>query len=412
MWITRIAVAGADLDLDTVLAEVVIRHGRTEFDAGPTSSSAQVTLRGVTHSYANAFRVGVALVIEADSKTRFTGTISDATLDDDELTVIGMGPLASLFRYTVGGPSSTWPAEPWHARVQRVFTEAGIPSLVQLQYRLDWDPTVIAHTATDPPVKLDDYLKVLADTIGAAICDTPDGHVLVQELSVRQRLTPLTWQTTPGTIAWNATDPTCSWEQAITLHALAPTYPDPLPPVTVDPADVFYVPPWQQSLALENSTTVEYGSPRVSVLYEDSASIGLYGRIPGSVSTELANTADANQRAYDRATRRGYPRWFMDSAPLLRGYELALGQVVELSGFPTSSPYSAWNPCLEGWTDTIRGDAWTCELALSHPLLSGVVLTWITTPATIAWNEVDPACSWSQALTVGDLNPALTRAAA
>ena len=58
---------------------------------------------------------------------------------------------------------------------------------------------------------------------------------------------------------------------------------------------------------------------------------------------------------------------------------------------------------LEGWADEISGDTWRMTLCLSDPLLSGLTVPWLVVPADLAWNEVDPATDWTEALTLEDL---------
>ena len=402
MWITAVTLDGLALELDGILADVTIRHGRATIDDGPTASTIQLRLRNMTRPFTGDFRVGVPLTVDADGVRRFTGLVTDASLDDDVLTAIGVGVLATLSRYPIG--AAPWPAEQWSARVQRAFAEAGLTDLLVLQYDDDFDPVLIARgTVEEPPepVSLYAYLQTLATDVGAAIADTPDGKVLVQALNARLKLSTLTWATAPAGVAWNEVDPGLAWEDADAQEDLDPAAGR--PHVVVDPADVLYVPVWEMVDEVENLSEVGYGDD-LSVTAAEPASVALYGERPGGITTQLAGLADATQRASERVTRRAFPRWVIRSVPLLRGYpSLTVGQVVDLTGFPPASPYEDWSPVLEGWTDTIDGDLWLCELAVTDPLLSGVALLWTTTPADLAWNEVDPGCSWAEATALGAL---------
>ena len=98
MWITAVNLDGEPVDLDDALASLVIRHGRSDAFSDPTSSSAQLSIRGMTRADTLPFRVGVPLEVRAgddvdDDFARFTGLLTDAALVDDVLTVIATGPL-------------------------------------------------------------------------------------------------------------------------------------------------------------------------------------------------------------------------------------------------------------------------------------------------------------------------------
>lgn len=558
MWVDRLTIDGRELELEDVLADVVVRHGRTGAYDAVNAATAQVTLLGLARSDTAGFHVGVPLSIAAGGAPRFVGTVTDATLDDDELTVIAAGPLSTLSRYKIG--AGAWPAERWSDRVTRAFAEAGVPELLLLQYDDGWDPLVVARgdDPEQPPatVTLLDYLATLADDVAAAIADTPDGRVLVQQLTYRTMSGVLTWATAPGAWAdavvdtdrlvvdtfetldawegWTDGRQTLELDSTVELGASPPAakvtqlvagafpffglyfWPDPpaivpgrryrlrarllapagqpstyfgvdlynnvagdvyvdglyyyfeptgapqtlaltftapagafnvspgfyiddagivgatmsvddvelvevlpvswadagelgagpLPVLVVDPADVLYVPAWEQALAVENETTVTFGDQE-SVTVAEPASVDRFGSVPGGVATELLELVDAERRATERVRRLAWPRWVITSAPLLRGHPLTIGQVVELSGFPPSSPHASWRPLLEGWTDTIRGEDWNIELALSDAQLSGVQLMWVEIPAELAWSAVAPACSWKDAVTLDALYPPL-----
>ena len=98
----------------------------------------------------------------------------------------------------------------------------------------------------------------------------------------------------------------------------------------------------------------------------------------------------------------------MPAAPILRGLDLELGVPVVLSSLPPAAPFDPWTPLVEGWTDTISGEVWSMELALSDPLISGVTLPWQAIPVEAAyhWNTIDPSTAWIDALTLDDLEVA------
>lgn len=292
--------------------------------------------------------------------------MTDASLDDDELTVIGAGLVSTFRGFEIG--ASSWPAEPWSARVTRIFAEAGLGSLLELHPEPDFDPVLAPRDpATAGETNLADYLAFLAPMVGALVADRPDGTVLVQAIGSR------------------------------TLEAA----------VELDPADVAYAPVWEQQLPAGNVVTVRYQADQgASVTVSDDVSIARYGERPLTIDTAFEQAADASSRASSALYRGAYAHWQMPAAPILRGLDLELGVPVVLGSLPAAAPHDPWTPLVEGWTDTISGERWTMELALSDPLVSGVTLPWDAVPVELAWTTIDQATAWIDALTLDDLEAA------
>ena len=88
----------------------------------------------------------------------------------------------------------------------------------------------------------------------------------MQQLTYRAGVHPVTWGSTPRTIAWNEADRGTSWLEAPELG------PPGLPVLVVDPADVVYAPVWQQTLTVENIVTVGYGDQQAVTVDEPARS--------------------------------------------------------------------------------------------------------------------------------------------
>lgn len=370
LWPSSVVLGGATIPLADVLAALTIHHGREDISDEPTATTCQLTLVDVDAATVAAFEVGQTLTVNAKDGSspaapRFTGYVTDATLDVDELTVIGAGELSRLRLYEIGGVD--WPVETWSARVTRAFTEAGLAAKLELVADPTFNPTLAARdTLTAGPTTLGDYLTFLVGMVGALVSDRPDGRILVQAVGAR------------------------------TLTDAEP----------LDPLDVAYAPAWRAELPKGNIVTVRYtGDQSESVTLTDAASVALYGDRPETIDTAFSSSSDATKRATQRLARAAYSHWNMPAVPVLRGLELKIGAPVTLSKLPPAAPYDPWTPILEGWTDEIDGDDWRMTLALSDPLLSGVTLPWNAVPSTSLyhWNTVDPATDWTEALTLDDL---------
>jgi hypothetical protein len=126
--ITSITLDGVALDLADVLADVTIRHGRAGYFDEASPATCTLELLGVDRAFTRPFRLGSLLVVNAtDGSTiapRFTGRLTDATLDLDTLSATAVGRLRELPGYTVG--TVDYPEEAWSSRVTRAFREAGL----------------------------------------------------------------------------------------------------------------------------------------------------------------------------------------------------------------------------------------------------------------------------------------------
>ena len=370
LWPSSIELAGASIPLDGVLADMTIHHGLADIGDEPTATTCQITLLEMTNAEVMAFEVGQLLkVMVADGlgtpAPRFTGYITDATLADNQLTIIGVGEVSRLRLYVIG--ETDWPAEPWSARVTRAFTEAGMAARLELQPDPSFDPQIAPRVFdTAGATTLGDYLTFLAGMVGAAVTDRPNGNIRVQAIGARE------------------------------VSAA----------VALNPADVEYSPAWRAELPKGNIVTVRYQADQgESVTASDAASIELYGERPETIDTAFVNASDASARASQRLARAAYSHWNIPAAPIVRGLVLELGTPLELSAMPEASPADPWTPILEGWTDELSGDVWRMTLSLSDPLLSGAILPWASVPATAAyhWNTIDAATDWTEALTLDDL---------
>lgn len=367
LWPDSIVLDDVPLSLDDVLADVTIHHGRADVDDEPAATTCQIALRDVDKSFVKDFRTGVELVVTVSDGTtsvpRFRGLVSDAHLEVDDLVAIAVGRLSTLGRYPVG--SSPWPAETWTARLERIFAEAGLAAELELYPDPTFDPELAGRDpSTAGPTTLGDYLSFLVPMVGAAVTDRPDGRILVQTIGSRSL---------DGSLA-------------------------------LDPDDVAFAPIWEMVLPSANVVTVRYqGDQSESVTIRDEASIDLYGERPRTIDTSFVELTDATRRANERLARGAFPHWNIPEAPIVRGLELRVGEPVTLSEMPASSPFEPWTPIVEGWQDSISGDEWTMLVSLSDPLASGLILPWNTVPLELAWDETNPATSWAEALTLGEL---------
>jgi len=372
-YIGSVRLNGAEVDLDRVLASVIIRHGRDSVDGGIQSSTASLVLRNLSRAELADWEVGGDLQIsDLAGAPLFTGRLSDSELDDDAanleatLAANASSTLARAGSREVGGHA--WPAEPWAARMARILSEAGLTGVVQPR-----SPDVpIAATVPDEgggfsSTNALDALDASRNDVGATVFDDVDGSIVCQAYEGRLELYPL---------------------------------------LSLDPDLVLFSPPWSQTLDVANRIVLGYGYGAGSVTVDDSASQAKFGvHWTGLFDSGLADSATALSRASFWLTRLSWPRWALPGVTLLEPQPLQIGMMVELVDLPDSAPFGNWTAMVEGWVDTIEGSSWTQDLILSDPLLSGLSLLWRDVPATLHWLEVNPACEWRDAFNLGNLLP-------
>jgi len=372
-WIYSIRLDGVELDLADVLADLTIRVGRDDVTGSPQPSSLALALHPVDRAFTRLFSCGTSIEVrafgpDADPWALFTGVVSDAELDDDLLAIAAAGVLANANRVELD--ISGWVAETWSARAARLLGST------RFGYVVEPDPSF--DPILEPPVNLDTglmlfatYASSLADAVGAAIVDTPDGRLVAQAIGSRS--------TRPHSV-----------------HAL-------------DPAKVAFAPKWLQTLDVVNVIEVQYGPDDavVSTIVSDQASIDRFDRRSTSIeATRIQDAGAAHQRGMVALSRNAFPAWGMRDALHLGPIPgLAVGDRVVLSGLPASAPTPEWTPIVEGWTHTITGPTWELELALSDPSASGLALQWQElAPSGSTW-AATPPLEWNEADELGDFQP-------
>lgn len=200
------------------------------------------------------------------------------------------------------------------------------------------------------------------------------------------------------------------------------------PLVQLTPAEIADTATWQQTLqGLVNRYTVEYGGQdpfgdgtRHEVTVVDEDSVARFGDYAASRSTKYLGywpwpaplSYDDPQPAQRLARlvvgRNSRPTWsitrldvdLLDLAlPRAKAMELLradVGDLVELTGMPTSAPDVRWL-FVEGSELTVTKHDVRLTLYVSDANRTGAPMTWDSSPADLTWADVRAGMTWLQA---------------
>lgn len=405
MTINQIAINGTALNLSGVEYAVAVYHGRNDVTSIPTPSSASFTTIGSTILGA----IGDDLTIQAYSTARFTGLITDITIEHLSTTnghpvariqYAAIGNLANLGLHQVG--TAGYPLESLADRVDAIFTETG------LTYTALTDPYMILNAS--PANNGSSALQLLNDLgtqTGGTMYDTPSGNIVWESYTRRgYTYNPANWAAL--TDAWSAYP--YSWDNVYTAASSAPT------PVTLPNNDVVWEPIWRNNnQTILNHVTVTYGdtNPQSTVDYDDLVSQADYGYRAYTLTTSLADGTDAYNRATNVITAQSVPRYDLGNIQIrvdlltepVKSQVLGLvnGSRVQLNNLPQPSPSTSYLGIVEGWGEQFVNNTHTLTLSLSDPRYSYAMATWGSVSNTLRWSGVDPAIQWYNVVLPEDL---------
>jgi len=308
--------------------------------------------------------------------TLFSGYVTDLTaawLITPEGTLpttrcVAVDPLTALANTLVG--DAPWPSETCAARASRIAALVGIALTI-----LGTGPVLLARDVDRQPA-LD-----LLD--GCAADGSEWGGIFYDPSSA-------TYQWTLGT------------ERNTTTAA-----------ITVDACNMLGDFTVVQAVSdIVNDVTVTYGSPTAEVYATDAGSASKDGTRHVTISTHLANTTDAQQRATDHLTRYLTPAWKVDhllvpsslldpagERPFAESLlKLPLGARIAMTGLPAPASSNP-NGYLEGWSFDMQGspDKWSVGLHVSPAQWSGPLITWDGADTAVApsWDAVPYYTAWN-----------------
>lgn len=405
MTITAIKVNGTALDLCGIEYAVAINHGRNDVTSIPTPSGAVFTTIGSTIVGA----VGDSLNIEAYSVDRFTGKITDITIEHlyttsnssiARIQYTAIGNLADLGLYQVG--TAGYPLESLADRVDAIFTETG------LTYTALTDPYMILNpVAANNGTSALQLLNDLGVQTGGTMYDTPSGDIVWESYTRRgYTYNPANWAALPN--AWSTYGYT--WDDVYTAASSAPT------PVLLPCTGVVWEPIWKNNnQTILNHVTVTYDdtNPQATVDYDDLVSQATYGYRAYTLTTSLADGTDAYNRATNIITAQSVPRYDLSniqvrvdllSAPTqAEVLGLLMGSRVQINGLPQPSPSATYLGIVEGWGEQYVNNTHTLTISLSDPRYSYAMATWGSVSNTLIWGDVDPSIQWYNVILPEDL---------
>jgi hypothetical protein len=390
-----VKVNGTPLQLSET-GTVTIRHGRSKPDGQPDASSCSLVSKAAILP-----EVGQTLTVElgpsaiasfgtvAAATPRFVGRITTAQLVPEpgdqsrrrRVNITATGQLASLGRQLVG--DAPWPQETDGARVARLLALAtGVTVGV-----VDSGTVQVLPRDVDrqPILKLAQEIATDADGV---LHQLRNGNITYHDADHRQ-VVPLSVELLPSEVLW---------------------------PVV-----------WQQDLdGMVNDLTVGYGAaePQAEVRETDAAAIASHGLYAARVATQLADLAAADAYALLTIARRGRPWWDLStvSTDLVRGLgtaselhphaakllALELGDLCQITSWPSSGPQQLGRLWVEGWTETITPTSWRMVLSVTPYGRTGPPARWLDVNATTTWATFGPLtwaqlASWDAGLTVTGL---------
>jgi hypothetical protein len=188
----------------------------------------------------------------------------------------------------------------------------------------------------------------------------------------------------------------------------------------IDSCDVLVTPVWQRNLdGFVNDVTITYGvaedggeAPTYSE--ENTSSKARYGRFEASVTTELAELADAQSLAGLLLARNSTPVWVLSALPVdVAGLDEAdtvillsmdVNDLLEVTGLPVVGTVpTATSLWVEGWTERLAYGVHELELNVSGFCRTAPPPEWDRVPPVWTWDSMGTAVTWDSASCFGPI---------
>jgi hypothetical protein len=152
-----------------------------------------------------------------------------------------------------------------------------------------------------------------------------------------------------------------------------------------------------------------FGSQKTA---SDATSIGLYGYKAESINSVLHSAIDAQNVADRYIAQRAYPQQVFQSItfPITNSeidnsdrdnlLGVFMGQPLNIQNLPSQISNGEFSGYVEGWSWSTRFNELFLTINLSPVSFWQLAMQWITTPATEAWNTIDPTLTWEYATIV------------
>jgi hypothetical protein len=168
-----------------------------------------------------------------------------------------------------------------------------------------------------------------------------------------------------------------------------------------------------RSADVRNDIYINYGNNYNSqVDATDAASIALYGYKAETINSRVHGATDAQDIADRYIAQRAYPipafqsitfpitNSEIDDADRDDLLAVFMGMPVDIQNLPSQISGGAFQGYVEGWSWSTRFNELFLTINVSPVAFSQVAMRWNTTPATEAWNTIDPTLTWEYATIV------------
>jgi hypothetical protein len=165
-----------------------------------------------------------------------------------------------------------------------------------------------------------------------------------------------------------------------------------------------------RSADVRNDIYINYGNNYNSqVTATDLTSIGLYGYKAETINSRVQGSVDAQAIADRYIDQRAYPipafqsitfpitNSEIDDADRDDLLAVFMGMPVDIQNLPAQISSGAFQGYVEGWSWSTRFNELFLTINVSPVAFSQVAMRWNTTPATEAWNTIDPTLTWEYA---------------
>jgi hypothetical protein len=402
----QVSIASLDYTAETING-VTITQGRTTVDEQPRAGYCTVNIIDFDNDVAN-IEIDEQIVIKVDDSngnevTLFTGFVADVQKQVDargtvgtqtSTRVTGIGSLAKLNRRRVG--ASGYPKELDGERIAEILKETAGITWADIDPALQWQNV-------NP---LQDWA-----TFDILIGDIDQGDfelfAYAAQVANGLALAQLMAQSGVG-ILYEGKDGKINYDEFSARAAKVAA--DGFLNLDLDAMLAVGLTSISRLSDLINNVEIIYknGQSETGV---DSSSLALYGEFDLTLQTQLENGADAEQRVDYYLETRAFPRTSLSQLNLTLGtnidntlrndlLDIRVSTPIAISGLPANIYPVGFTGFVEGYTWTIARNELFLSLNVSDFALSQLQMNWLQVPATLVWQDVDPALQYENARSV------------